>query len=141
MTPTGLLLRSAFLIASITAAVTLLSARPGGLGLGLGALGANFFPASAAAAAAAVGGGSSAAASAAAVPPLVRRIAWGASVAAAALGGLAYLLVKRGLPSLGRRIVNKPAFVKRVSSAAEAEAGAGASASSSKDGGLIGKVA
>ena len=67
------------------------------------------------------------------VMPLQRRVELGATVAVAALGGIAYLLIKRGMPSLGKRMVNKPTFIKSVGAFEASGGGARASSSSSSD--------
>jgi phosphatidylinositol 4-phosphatase len=67
-----------------------------------------------------------------------RRVELGATVAVAALGGLAYLLIKRGIPSVGKRIVNKPAFIKYGTADGN---GGGAKASSSSSDETSGKLA
>jgi phosphatidylinositol 4-phosphatase len=63
--------------------------------------------------------------------PLKRSNELGTNVAVAALGGIAYLLIKRGIPSLGKRFVNKPVFIKHGGASDAVGGGAKASSSSS----------
>jgi len=117
-TPLGLLLRAAALFASVTAAVSTLAARAP-LPFGLSAY-LQLLPAPG---------------------PLPRRLALGASVASAALSGVAFLLLKRGWPALGRLLVNRPAFVRRAVAGGGGGGGGGSGGGGGGGGGAAGGAA